>query len=114
MSGVLKCAARRLATSMVAFTILVLLGGALQNNRDQEANALRTTASSQYDAKALVDCNMAALANSANRTELISLCWRKLGQAAVLRVSVCIKWLDAIQLADWRAARLLFNLMLGP
>jgi hypothetical protein len=100
--------------SIVAFTILALLGGALQSDREQEGNALRTTASGQYEAKVFVDCNMAALANSANRTELMSLCWRKLIQAAVLRVSACIALFDAFRLADWRAARLLFNCMFGP
>jgi hypothetical protein len=64
--------------------------------------------------RVLVDCNIATLADSANRTELMSLCWRKLVQAAVSRVTACLAWLDAIQLADWRAARLLFNRMLGP
>jgi hypothetical protein len=114
MSVALNYAARRLAASIVAFGILALLGGALQSDREQEANALHTTALRPCEAKAFVDCKMAAPANSANRTELMSLCWHKLIQAALLRVSACVAWLDAIRLADWSAARLLFNYMLGP
>ena len=51
-------------------------------------------------------------ANSLKRAELMSLCWRSLTQTAVLRLSACIAWLDATQVADWRAARLLFNQVL--
>jgi HlyD family secretion protein len=48
---------------------------------------------------------------SAKRAELMSLCWRKLIQTAVLHASACFALLDAIQMADWRAARLLFDCM---
>jgi hypothetical protein len=114
MTAALTHVARRLAASIAALGILALLGGALQSDREHEANAPSAAASRPFEAKVLVDCTMAALASSANRTELMSRCARKLVHAARLRVSACVAWLAAIQLADWRAARLLFNTMLGP
>jgi len=114
MTVALNYAARRLAASMVALCILAaLLSSALQSNRQEHAaNGLRTAAPAQFEFKVFVNCNIAALANSADRTELMSLCWRRLIQTADSYVFACIAWLDAVQTADWRAARLLFNQIL--
>lgn len=99
----------RLSALIVASGISVLLfSGALQvKQEEQETNTALAQAPTQYESKALVACNMAAFAHSAKRAELMSFCSRI--QTAVLQVSACFALLDAIQRADWRAARLLFD-----
>jgi hypothetical protein len=63
---------------MVAIGISALLfGGALQVNQPEHAaNTLRTAAPTQFGLKALVNCKVVAVANSANRDGLMSFCSR--------------------------------------
>jgi hypothetical protein len=114
VTAALNYAARRLAVSIVAFGCLALLsGGSLQTDRQAHAaNTQRAATPAQYESTIIVTCYVAALANSADRSEPMSVCWRNLVQTAVLGVSACVAWLDAMQLADWRAARFLFNQVL--
>jgi hypothetical protein len=103
------------AGSIVAFGISVLLfSGALQVHQEEhEANALRTAAPAQYQSNVLLNCDMAAFTNSAKRAELVGFCSRMLIQTAFLQVSASLALLDAIELADWRATRSLFNAVVG-
>jgi hypothetical protein len=100
---------------MVAIGISALLfGGALQVNQPEHAaNTPRTAAPTQIKLQALVNCNVVAFANSAKRAELMSFCSRSLIQTSLLQVSACFALLDAIHVADWRAARLLFKCARG-
>jgi hypothetical protein len=98
------------SASIVAFGISALLfSGALQVKREEyDMNTARAAAPAQQ-AEVLADCDMAAFALSPKRVELMSFCSRRLIQTAVLQVSACFALLDAIQVADWRAARSLFR-----
>jgi hypothetical protein len=100
-----------LSASIVAFGISALLfSGALQvKQHEGETNAARAAVPTQYESEVLANCDMAAFALSPKRVELMSLCSRRLIQTAVLQISACFALLDAIQVADWRAARSLFR-----
>ena len=94
----------------MAFGISALLfSGALQVKREEyDMNTARAAAPAQQ-AEVLANCDMAAFALSPKRVELMSFCSRRLIQTAALQVSACFALLDAIQVADWRAARSLFR-----
>lgn len=79
MSAGLKYGAKRVAASIVAFSIAAALWSAAPagDRQEQAANAV-------YTASSLI-------------------------QTLVIQVSACALLLDAIQAVDWRAVRLLFN-----